>query len=51
MSKLTSHINRARKLIREKEKQNNANLNQLIICSEFNRPLNGELVILLKDKD
>lgn len=51
MSKLTSALNRARKLVQEKDRNNNSNLNQIVVCYEFNKPLNGELVIILNNND
>lgn len=47
MGRLTSAIVKARKLVRDKEKANSIHSNQLIICTEYNKELTGELVIII----
>ena len=44
---LNSAIARAKKLIAEKERALSTNNNQLIVATEFNQELSGELVIIL----
>lgn len=52
MSSLNSALVRAKKLVSEINKKNNVNANQLFVCTEYNKELSGELVIILyTDKD
>jgi len=47
---LSSAIKRARKLLKEKEDQLNTRANQIIVATEFNEPLEGQLVIILSNE-
>lgn len=40
-------LRRARKLVATKEKALSSNLNQVIVCKEYNEQLEGQLVIVL----
>jgi len=44
---LNAAIKQAKKIINEREKALNSNANKIIVCTEYNKPLAGELVILL----
>ena len=50
MGRLTSAINRARKLVREKDKAKNVNSNQFFVCTEWNKELAGALVVIVNNK-
>ncbi len=47
MSKLTSYINKAKRVVRDIEKAQATDSNQLFVCKEYTKPLNGALVIIL----
>ena len=48
---LSSAIKRARKLVQEKKNQADNRANQIIVATEFNEPLEGQLVIILSTSD
>ena len=47
---LNAALAKARKLVAERAKQTNQNANKIVVCTEFNQELNGELVIILSEE-
>jgi len=48
---LSSTLKRARKLVKAQENQADNRANQIIVATEFNEPLEGQLVIILSTSD